>query len=155
MQDKPYPRYCVECGQERVEPTSIPYNAEVKHDGKLHRFPVANLPVDLCRNCGEQWFTADTDAAIQTALRTHLRLLHPDEIRRRLSELKLSQTSFANRMCVAPETVSRWLNGHVVQSRSLDILMRLFFCLDSVRAVLTENGPAEGLGVVDRGHQAS
>lgn len=147
---KPYPRFCAECGQERVTRTRIVYNAEMKHDGKLHHFVVDDLPIDRCENCNEQWFTSETDEAIQAGLRTHLCLLRPSDIRQKLSELELSQSAFANRIGVAPETVSRWLNGHAVQNRAMDNLVRLFLGLEAVRTVLTELGPVEGLGVVDR-----
>jgi len=147
---KPYPRFCAECGQERVTPTQIVYNAEMKHDGKVHHFVVDDLPIDQCENCHEQWFTSETDVAIQAGLRTHLCLLRPVDIRQRLAELEMNQSAFANRIGVAPETVSRWLNGHAVQNRAMDNLIRLFLGLDLVRSVLTEQGPFEGLGVVDR-----
>jgi YgiT-type zinc finger domain-containing protein len=147
---KPYPRFCAECGQERVAPTRIVYSAEMKHDGKVHHFVVDDLPIDQCENCHEQWFTSETDEAIQAGLRTHLCLLGPADIRQRLTELQMSQSAFANRIGVAPETVSRWLNGHAVQNRAMDNLIRLFLGIESVRSVLTEHGPVEGLGVVER-----
>ncbi len=145
-----YPRYCAECGEECVQPVRIQYNAEVKHDGKLHSFVVDDLPVDECGNCHEQWFTQETEDAIQDGLRTHLCLLRPVDIRQRLNDLSLSQSSFATRIGVAPESISRWLNGHTIQNRAMDNLMRAFFGLESVRESLTENGPIEGLGVVER-----
>jgi transcriptional regulator with XRE-family HTH domain len=148
--DKPYPRFCAECGNESVMPTRICYNAKMKHDGKSYEFPVDDLPIDKCENCNEQWFTVETDDALQEGLRTFLCLLHPSEIRQRLQDLGLTQSAFAERIGVAAETVSRWLNGHAIQNRAMDNLIRLFFGLTNVRSVLSEKGPIEGLGVIIR-----
>ena len=150
LPDKPYPRFCAECERECVTPASITYNAEMKHDGRVHQFVVTDLPIDKCEHCGEQWFTSVTDKSLQDALRTHLCLLHPNEVRQKLRDLSLSQTAFANRIGVAPETVSRWMNGRAVQNRAMDNLMRLFLGMNAVRSVLTERGPVEGLGVIER-----
>jgi len=65
-----------------------------------------------------------------------------------LGELGLTQRNFAERLGVAPETVSRWLNGVCIQTRALDNLMRVFFGFSSVRDVLTADGPARTLGLL-------
>jgi hypothetical protein len=78
VQAKPYPRFCGECGQESVAPQRISYNAKIKHDGQFYQFLIEALPIDQCESCGEQWFTLDTDEALQAGLRKHLGLLSPD-----------------------------------------------------------------------------
>jgi hypothetical protein len=105
---KPYRRMCTQCGETAVMSADIAYDAEVKHDGRLHRFPISRLAIDKCQRCGEEFFTNRTDEQIAAALRDHLGLLQPQDIRRRLDELGLTQRSFAARLGVAPETVSRW-----------------------------------------------
>jgi DNA-binding transcriptional regulator YiaG len=127
----------------------------MKYDGKLREFFVSDLPIEQCEKCGEQWFTSTTDDVLQSGLRTYLCLLHPAEIRQRLSELSLNQIQFANRIGVAEETVSRWLNERSIQNRAMDNLMRLFLGLESVRAVLSEHGPTEGLGVARADHHGN
>ena len=136
-------------------PAVISYDAEVKHDGRLHRFPVPRSPfpvprltIDKCQRCGEEFFTNLADEQIAAALREFLGLLQPHDIRRRLDKLGLTQRSFAARLGVAPETVSRWLNGLCIQTRALDNLMRVFFGLASVRDVLTPDGPTRTLGLL-------
>ena len=124
IQAKPYPRFCGECGQERVTPRQLFYNAKIKHDGQLYQFLIEALPIDQCESCGEQWFTLDTDEALQAGLRKHLGLLSPDEIVKRLQELGLSHTAFARRIGVPSETLAHWLSGHAVQNRMMDDLMR-------------------------------
>lgn len=147
---KPYPRYCVECGNESVQPAQIAHNAQVKHDGKLHEFSISTLNIDKCQHCGEEYFTAETDQAISKGLRSHLRFLQPEEISARLAELELTQSEFANRLGVAKETVSRWITSHTIQNRAMDNLMRLFLGRSEVRRALTESGPTEGLGQAQR-----
>ena len=148
FKSKPYPRGCTECGETAVMPADIAYDAEVKHDGRLHRFRISRLTIDKCQRCGEEFFTNRTDEQIATALRESLGLLQPQDIRRRLGELGLTQRGFAERLGVAPETVSRWLNGLSIQTRALDNLMRVFFGFASVRDVLTPDGPARTLGLL-------
>lgn len=143
----PYPRFCAECSSEAVQPVQISYMAEVKHDGKLHQFLIPVLGIDKCEACGEEYFTSDTDRQISRELRTHLCFLQPEQIRQRLKELGINQSEFAQRLGVAKETVSRWLTGHVIQSRAMDNLMRLFLEYDQVRAALRDSGPIEGLGL--------
>jgi putative zinc finger/helix-turn-helix YgiT family protein len=128
---KPYPRGCTECGETAVMSADIAYDAEVKHDGRLHGFHISRLTIDKCQRCGEEFFTNGTDEQIGTALRESLGLLQPQDIRRRLGELGLTQRGFAERLGVAPETVSRWLNGLNIQTRALDNLMRVFFGFDN------------------------
>lgn len=145
---KPYPRICTHCGETAVMPADISYVAEVKHDGRRHRFPISRLTIDKCQRCGEEFFTNRTDEQIAAGLREFLGLLQPQDIRRRLDELELTQRSFASRLGVAPETVSRWLNGLSIQTRALDNLMRVFFGFSSVREVLSPGGPTRTLGLL-------
>ena len=65
---KPYPRMCTTCGEVSVTKCRIPYDAEVRHNGKLHAFSIASLGIDQCENCGEQFFTTSTDEEINLAL---------------------------------------------------------------------------------------
>jgi len=134
---KPYPRRCAVCGEVSVSKCHIPYNAEVRHDGKLHAFSIASLGIDQCERCGEQFFTTSTDEEINLALRSHLGLLAPAEIRAGLALCDVNQKEFAEHLGIAAETVSRWLTGASIQTRSLDKLMRLYFTMASVRAALS------------------
>ena len=134
---KPYPRRCAVCGEVAVSKVCIPYDAEVRHDGKLHTFFIAGLEIDQCGRCGEQYFTASTDEEINLALRGHLALLTPAEIRRGIDVCQVTQKAFAEHLGIAAETVSRWLTGTSIQTRSLDRLMRLYFTMADVRVVLS------------------
>ena len=130
---KPYPRRCAVCGDVSVSRCRIPCNAEVRHDEKLHAFSIASLGIDQCERCGEQFFTKSTDEEINLALRSHLGLLTPHEIRAGLNLCDVNQKEFAEHLGIAAETVSRWLTGASIQTRTLDKLMRLYFTMPDVR----------------------
>ncbi|MBU4270930.1 MAG: type II toxin-antitoxin system MqsA family antitoxin [Planctomycetes bacterium] len=135
--EKPFPRRCPECGKVEVQPATIAYDAEVKHDGRLYAFRISRLQVNKCGACGEVLFSNVGNDQVTQALREHLMLLSPEQIRDALSKLGLRQKDFAERIGVAAETVSRWISGMHIQSRAMDNLMRMFFKFDNVRSALT------------------
>jgi DNA-binding transcriptional regulator YiaG len=144
---KPYPRRCAECGSVAVSATTIPYKAEVKHDGKLHKFHIAKLKIDKCAACGEEFFTNSTDEQLTASLRSAIGLLPPEEIRRQLGVLGISQRTFAGHLRIAPETVSRWMTGLAIQNRALDTFMRIYFAFPAVRRSLAKADlPSDSVG---------
>lgn len=134
--NKPYPRRCSECGQLAVRSVTIGYDAKIKHDGKLHEFHIAELSVDRCDECKEEFFTNVTSDAKSDALRQHLSLLQPAQIRELLAQHNLTQRKLAAQLRVAEQSISRWLNGLSIQSRALDTLMRIYFARPEVREML-------------------
>ena len=82
----PYPRTCIECDKDAVVRLAIPHNAEVKHDGKLHSFFIAELCIDKCEAGGEEYFSSETDGQISKELRVYLCSLKTEEIRVDASE---------------------------------------------------------------------
>ena len=140
---KPYPRRCAECGKQAVKAAKVDEAVKIKHDGKVHEFKAKGLPVDKCTNCSEVFFTNVSSDAKSKALREHLGLLQPEVIREQLKKYGLSQRKFATHLRVAEETVSRWLNGLSIQSRSLDVLMRLYFSSRETRSKLSHEGSVD------------
>ena len=65
---KPYPRLCAECGAYSVNKSHIPYNAKIRHAGKMYDFTIASLEIDRCQNCMEVFFTTTTDSHIELEL---------------------------------------------------------------------------------------
>ncbi|HLW63881.1 MAG TPA: helix-turn-helix domain-containing protein [Gemmataceae bacterium] len=116
--------------------TSMPFEGEVRHDGRLYSFAIPKLAIPVCRNCGQKVFTEKVEEQIQAALRAHLHLLTPEEIRFELEQLEMTQKDAADQIGIAEETLSRWLNGVQIQSRAMDNLLRLFFTSQEVRASL-------------------
>ena len=132
----PFPWRCRQCGKPQVVMKSVNYDAEVRHDGRLYSFTIPRLEVPVCKACGAKVFTAKVDDQINAALRAHLNLLTPDEIRAALERVGLTQKEAAERLGIAEATLSRWLNETQIQSRAMDNFLRVFFDLPAVRSAL-------------------
>ncbi len=76
--DNPFPWRCRRCGKQEVVMATTQYEAEVRHDGRLHCFSVPRLEIPVCQSCGEKVFTVEVDAQVQDALREHLKLTEPE-----------------------------------------------------------------------------
>jgi putative zinc finger/helix-turn-helix YgiT family protein len=133
---RPFPWPCPNCLTATVVPTVIEYTAKVKHDGIVHELHFPSLEVPRCRTCGETVITTAVDKRFNEALRSRLRLLTPIQIRTGTEELGLQQQELAQRLGIAGETITRWTDGTLIQSRAMDNLLRLFFALPQVRDVL-------------------
>lgn len=70
-----------------------------------------------------------------------MRLLTPEQIETAIQQLGLRQKELAARLGVAEETISRWINGSMLQTRAMDNLLRAYFALPQLRAALT--GPSQ------------
>jgi putative zinc finger/helix-turn-helix YgiT family protein len=131
--DRPFPWRCRHCGKDEVVMATVSYDAEVRHDGRVYAFTVPQLNLPVCKACGEKVFTEKVDDQIGDALRAHLHLLTPAEIRTALERLGLTQKETAERLGIAEATLSRWLTDTQIQSRALDNWLRAFFTFPSVR----------------------
>jgi hypothetical protein len=134
---KKFPIRCVECGQVEVRPAMIPFEIEKNQDGKLYQLHIPRLHANRCDNCGEIYLGSEADAQISAALRDEIGLLTPEQIRGNLATLKLNQKDAAEQLGIAPETMSRWLTGAMIQSRAMDNLLRVFFGCTEVREHLS------------------
>ena len=144
---RPFPWPCSDCFTLTVVPTVVDYTAKVKQDGVIHELYLPAIEVPRCLTCGQLTITTAVDEKVNDALRARLRLLTPAQIRKGIGELGLNQQEFAERLGVAAETISRWVNGGLIQSRAMDNLLRLFFALPQVRAVLQGASQDAQLGV--------
>jgi DNA-binding transcriptional regulator YiaG len=93
----------------------------------VYEFHIPTLHVNKCAACGEISFGNMADNEISQALREHLGLLSPQDIKQGIKARRLNQKQFGEAIGVAAETISRWLSGTHIQSRAMDNLMRLFF----------------------------
>lgn len=133
---KSYPSRCIQCGKKRVQPAMIRHEVKKNHDGRAYELVIEQLPVNRCASCSEIYFTNDSDDAISAALRLKLNLLAPEEIRANIESLGIQQKQLADCLGVAPETMSRWINGAMIQSRAMDNLLRAYFGSAEVRTKL-------------------
>ncbi|MBN2445490.1 MAG: helix-turn-helix domain-containing protein [Phycisphaerae bacterium] len=109
-----------------MRPAVVSYKAQVRHDGRVHEVEVAELSVPRCEDCGELVFGNDTDEQISRALRHQLGLLQPEDVRAKRTELGLTQKALAESIGVAPETISRWESGVVIQTQAMNKLLRAY-----------------------------
>jgi putative zinc finger/helix-turn-helix YgiT family protein len=128
----------------------IDYTAKVKQDGVVHELHLPEVEVPRCQTCGETVITSAVDEQLNDALRALLHLLTPVQMRQGIESLGLKQQQLAERLGVAPETISRWLNGALIQSRAMDNFMRVYFAVPEARKVLQgpRQDPALGTRVV-------
>lgn len=143
---RPFPWPCADCYTLTVIPTVMDYTAKVKQDGVVHELHLSAVEIPCCQTCGETYMTTAVDEQINDALRARLHLLTPAQIRKGIEKLGLKQQEFAERLGVAAETISRWVNGALIQSRAMDNLLRLFFALPEVRDVLRGKSQDPNLG---------
>ena len=143
---KKYPIRCVECGKREVRRATANEKVRRNHDGRVYELAIDALPVTKCDACGAVFFTQESDERITASLRQRLVLLTPQQIRTNLETLGLTQKAAAACLGVAPETLSRWLCGVIIQSRAMDNLLRVFFACAEVREKLTGRHQDRSLG---------
>jgi DNA-binding transcriptional regulator YiaG len=124
---RPFPWRCPNCRQKEVYRSPHPYEAEVKHDGRVYKLSLPSLQAPKCRACGEVLFDDAVDEQVNEALRAKIGLLDPKDILREANRLCLNQRQLAKELGIAEETLSRWLNGVQIQSKAMDNLMRMYF----------------------------
>ncbi len=145
---RPFPWYCSSCRRKDLYSAVIPYSVEINHDGRLYTITVPELDVPKCRSCGEIVFDDNANEQISEALRAHLHLLTPEQIRGALKTLGIRQKQLAAYLGVAEATVSRWCTGTLIQSRAMDNLLRAYFGIPEVRTALIGAGQDPNLGAV-------
>ena len=144
---KAFPWKCPECGKREVRCATVRHTSEIKHDGRLYTVEARRLRVPRCRACGELVFDNAADAQIAAALREQLGLLPAEQIRLNREQLGLSQRDLANHLGVAVETISRWENGVLTQTRAMDRYLRVYFGVPAVRAALLKETSIPSLGM--------
>jgi len=125
----------------------MPYAAKATHDGQPYEWAIPEVQISKCSVSGELVFASAVDEQITEALRTRLMLLAPEQIRVARIRLCLGPQELAERLGTTAETLARWEDGTVLQSRTLDNLLRVFFALPEVRSVLTGANQDPGLGL--------
>jgi len=140
---KPYPWKCGKCDTCAVTPAVLDYEATFEHDGRPYNFVVPALSILRCQQCGVITLDDAANRAISAAFRKHAGLLTPTEIRKRRSELGLSQPQLARFLDVSVSTLSRWETGGQIQQRAMDKLLRGFFTVREFRHWLGYREPTE------------
>lgn len=144
---RPFPWPCSDCFTRTVVPTVIDYTAKVKHDGVIHELHLPAIEVPRCQTCGNLVCTTEVDERVNDALRSRLHLLTPAQIRANIAKLGLNQQELAEWLDVAPETVSRWMTGALIQSSRMNKRLRMFFAFPDARAMLRRLDEDPQLGI--------
>ena len=144
---KAFPWSCPECGKKEVRRSTVRHVTEIRHDGRVYTVEIARLRVPKCRACGELVFDNVADEQIAAALRRHLGLLSTEQIRTNREQLGLSQRDLADHLGVAVETISRWENGVLTQTRAMDRYLRVYFGVPAARTALVNETTVPSLGI--------
>jgi putative zinc finger/helix-turn-helix YgiT family protein len=144
---KPFPWRCPECGKKEVRRATVRHSSKIKHDGRVYTVEVPRLHVPRCGACRELVFDNVADQQIAAALREQLGLLTAEQIRLNREQLGLSQRALADHLGVAVETISRWENGVLTQTRAMDRYLRIYFGVPAARAALVKETSTSSLGV--------
>ena len=144
---KAFPWKCPECGKKEVRRSTVRHVSQIRHDGRVYTVEVPRLRVPKCRACGELVFDNVADEQIAAALRQQLGLLSAVQIHSNREQLGLSQRELAEHLGVAKETISRWENGVLTQTRAMDRYLRVYFGVPAARTALVKETSAPSLGV--------
>lgn len=139
---------CQGCGKPLERRFAAPRVEKMKYDGARHEVLIEGMPHWQCDRCEITLTDDESDTVVQDCLRRHIGLLTAEEIREARMALGLTQSQLAELIGCAAESLSRWENGAILQSRSYDRLLRLFFHLPIARDLLRGVGPTTQLGRV-------
>src|SRR5262249_16430273 len=110
---------CPKCGSREVktafEMEQLPYGT-----GRDAVHLAVEIPVRRCCACGFEFTDAAADDARDAAIRGHLQLLSPKEIREIRADCSASRKEFAAVTRIGEASLARWENGHLLQSGALD-----------------------------------
>ena len=130
---------CPLCGEQSLVPATTVYEQAVTLDRKQYQIRIDALAIEKCGSCGEELFGSEANLAIDRALHEAAGLMTPANMRDAMEALCVSsQVQLANETAVAPESLSRWLQGHVIQSRLADTMLRVYFGVPEARRFLRE-----------------
>lgn len=127
---------CHRCGKHFDRVIAPPHVERMKYDGRRYDVLVEGMPRWRCEACDVTVTDDVSDTVVQDSLRRHIGLLTAEEIREARTALGLTQADLAGLLGCAAESVSRWENAAILQSRTYDRLLRLVFQLPTVRQLL-------------------
>ncbi len=131
MTTNPRPIRCSECGGDAHD-TLVDETVKIKHDGRMIELSIKGLEVSTCEKCGEVYYDYRADLQTQAALRAHLRFLLPAQVVALREKWGLRQIDVTADTGIAAETLSRIENGHAVQSKATDVILRVYFANPAV-----------------------
>lgn len=142
---KPYPWKCGQCGQRAVQPERVDYSAAIEHDGRCHSVEVPELQVARCTVCSEIVLDDEANRRVSEVIRAQLGLLTPEQIQQNRERLGLTNQQLAGAVGIGEASLARLESGGQIQPRSLDRLLRLYFGVEQVRTLLSDEAQLASL----------
>ena len=142
---------CHVCGQRSLRRLARLYEYAVSHDGRPPvTIRIPDLEVVACTNSdcrpenpGDNELHDDAATwRITDETYRQLGLLTPEEIRSGRVRLGLKQQELQELLGLGGNSLSRWENGRVYQSRAMDTLLRIVFGVAETLAFLRMRGAA-------------
>ena len=114
---------CYSCGSGHMRISSETQQFAYR-DGERDVLLTVVLPIEHCESCGESFVGADAEIAQHAAVCHYLGRLTPAEIRELRKSLRMNQADFAAKVGVGTASIKRWEAGNLIQSASMDRLLR-------------------------------
>ena len=124
---------CPDCREKTVTLVQRNYTLTSEYDGATYEVTLHEVGIPTCSRCGEGIITSDISQRITAELRRAAGLLSPEEIRAKREALGMTQTQLASALRVGDLAIQRWEAGMQLQSRAMDLLLRLYFESAEVR----------------------
>jgi YgiT-type zinc finger domain-containing protein len=113
---------CFDCDTGQYLPDTTSYVLATQDGGKI---TIPDLPVLRCSNCGREMIPSDSLKRISAALSAEPDQFTRKQLYRFLEQFDLSQAEAAEITGLGAKTISRWLRGTQVISRSMGYYLRL------------------------------
>jgi putative zinc finger/helix-turn-helix YgiT family protein len=127
---------CPACGRRPLEERYIRDEFDYGPDDERIRVVAEAVPVLVCPACEEVFYGSDAERAHHRAICRALELLTPEQIRAMRERLGMSQAEFAQLTGIGVATLSRWEQGRLVQTRSLDNYLQVLDAIPHAIRVL-------------------
>ena len=116
---------CPACGRPTLERRRIRDEFDYGPAGERVRVVAEDVPVLACAGCGEVFYGPEAEQVQHRALCRALGLMTPEQIRGLRERSGRSQAEFARLTGIGVATLSRWEQGRLLPSRSMDRYLRI------------------------------
>ena len=135
---------CPVCGSAEIATSEIQENFDYIADDQKVTL-TARFPVETCKNCSFVSYGEEGERAKDAAIRGHLKLLKPAEIKSIREKYQLSRQAFAALTGIGVASLARWENAELLQNRSSDNLLRFISDSENFRILKEGFNPREGV----------
>jgi putative zinc finger/helix-turn-helix YgiT family protein len=130
---KPFPWMCPKCRAKTIVPVRRDYKTSAVLDDEIYDLVVPAFDVPTCAKCGQAIVISELCERITCELRRAAGILAPEQIQAQRENLGLTQAELAARLRVSEAELARWESGMQLQSKAVDLLLRLYLGSAEVR----------------------